>query len=1065
MASEGFLSFSMASLVEDVVRQHGDRLSDRDLASRKEEQAASRRYEVAGWLRKMVGVVGAKDLPAEPTEEEFRVGLRNGIVLCNALNKVQPSAVPKVVEAPIDSAVPPDGAALSAYQYFENVRNFLVAVEEMGLPTFEASDLNQGGKSARVVNCLLALKSYSDWKLSGCNGSWKYSGNSKTNITGKCFVRKNSEPFTGSLSRNSSVNEKFFDGLPVENNLSGDLSQESSEMNNSRPLNVLVRAVLSDKRPDEVPALVESMLNKVMEEFEHRLMNQNEMEKTTVKGAVAFGDCKSPPKSKAVASKTIAQDTEEFFHMDTINDEESEHRLLKQQLSFEQQQKHIQELRETLHTTKVGMQFMQRKYFEEFTNLGRQIYGLAHAASGYHKVLEENRKLYNQVQDLKGSIRVYCRVRPFLPGQTRMSTVDHIDNGSITILTPLTYGKEVRKTFNFNKVFGPSATQAEVFADTQPLIRSVLDGYNVCIFAYGQTGSGKTHTMTGPRELTEETRGVNFRALSDLFSLSEQRRDSCSYEVSVQMIEIYNEQVRDLLATDGGLNKRLEIRNSSQNGLNVPDAVVVPASTTSDVLELMETGHRNRAVSSTALNDRSSRSHSCLTVHVQGRNVASGTILRGCMHLVDLAGSERVDKSKVTGDRLKEAQHINRSLSALGDVIASLAQKNTHVPYRNSKLTQLLQDSLGGQAKTLMFVHISPEIDAIGETISTLKFAERVATVELGAARVNKDGNEVRELKEQIATLQAALGRKDEAELHSSPVFTPEIPKTKGRGSSRGPSPVHPIRHAGELDQLRNTVSPSDIPKLKGRGPSPIPSNRQGGRDVPSGFGKLRQPMEEVGNIENPPTFRQSKSTTDLQLCELTANNTPTWPEYSLRVECQKGEEKDSGTGEWVDKVMVNRLEVRGHDNLSRSWQVQGASLPEQHLYQGYIPETRIPPELQYGRREGHEDETGITDDSDELEVATSDSSEATDALWQFNVAKLTNIPPGTGSKIKKPQPKPATSSPDNRHPSPAHGSSQSRKLVTAGSKSFNKIAGKPAVSGGIDGKRYLSNGKGGSGK
>ncbi|GMP88808.1 hypothetical protein CsSME_00040654 [Camellia sinensis var. sinensis] len=153
-----------------------------------------------------------------------------------------------------------------------------------------------------------------------------------------------------------------------------------------------------------------------------------------------------------------------------------------------------------------------------------------------------------------------------------------------------------------------------------------------------------------------------------------------------------------------------------------------------------------------------------VVVTLIGRDLTSRTILRGCMHLVDLAGSEWVNKSEVTGDRLKEAQHINKSLSALGDVIFSLAQKNSHVPYRSSKLTKLLQDSLDKprqmhlpqhsllfhcQAKTLMFVHISPELDVVGETISTLKFAERIAIVELGAACVNKNSADVEELKEQ----------------------------------------------------------------------------------------------------------------------------------------------------------------------------------------------------------------------------------------------------------------------------------------------------------------------------
>eukprot|EP00252_Welwitschia_mirabilis_P005845 TRINITY_DN1644_c0_g1_i1.p1 TRINITY_DN1644_c0_g1~~TRINITY_DN1644_c0_g1_i1.p1 ORF type:complete len:572 (+),score=141.77 TRINITY_DN1644_c0_g1_i1:382-2097(+) len=227
------------------------------------------------------------------------------------------------------------------------------------------------------------------------------------------------------------------------------------------------------------------------------------------------------------------------------------------------------------------------------------------------------------------------------------------------------------------------------------------------------------------------------------------------------MIEIYNEQVRDLLSHDS-LPKKLEIGSISQpNGLSVPDAVIMPVESTSDVLDLMKIGQRNRAVGATALNERSSRSHSVLTVHVQGMDISSGAILRGCLHLIDLAGSERVDRSEVTGDRLREAQHINKSLSALGDVISSLANKSAHVPYRNSKLTQILQDSLGGRAKTLMFVQLNPDVESYSETISTLKFAERVSGVELGAARSNKESKEIRDFKEQIAQLKDVIARKD----------------------------------------------------------------------------------------------------------------------------------------------------------------------------------------------------------------------------------------------------------------------------------------------------------------
>ncbi|XP_065860426.1 kinesin-like protein KIN-14I isoform X2 [Euphorbia lathyris] len=994
MAGELALSFSVASVVEDVLQQHGNRLGggDLDLESRKAEEAASRRSEAAGWLRKMVGVVQAKDLPAEPSEEEFRLGLRSGIVLCNAINKVQPGAVPKVVESPCDAALIPDGAALSAFQYFENVRNFLVAVQEIGLPTFEASDLEQGGKSSRIVNSVLALKSYSEWKQTGGNGVWKFGGNVKPTVSTKSFVRKNTEPFTNNLSRNSSMNERSLNALSAE--------IDSNKMSTSCSVSTLVRAVLLDKKPEEVPELMESVLSKVMEELQHRITSQYDMVKPTSKDVPVpqgnkFFSKSATKKTEEKNFKTIKK--EECFHKNNAPaQEELQNRNLKEKVILDHQQRDIQELKHTLRTTKAGMQFMQMKFHEEFNNLGMHVQGLAHAASSYHKVLEENRKLYNQVQDLKGSIRVYCRVRPFLSAQSNcLSTVDHIEEGNIAINTPSRHGKGC-KSFSFNKVFGPSATQAEVFSDMQPLIRSVLDGFNVCIFAYGQTGSGKTYTMTGPRDLTEKTLGVNYRALSDLFLLAEQRKDVFRYNVAVQMIEIYNEQVRDLLVTDGS-NKRLEIRNSSQTGLNVPDANLVPVSSTSDVIDLMNLGHRNRVVGATALNDRSSRSHSCLTVHVQGKDLTSGALLRGCMHLVDLAGSERVDKSEVTGDRLKEAQHINKSLSALGDVIASLAHKNPHVPYRNSKLTQLLQDSLGGQAKTLMFVHISPEPDAVGETISTLKFAERVATVELGAARVNKDSTDVKELKEQIASLKAALSRKE-----------------------------------GEPEQFQHSLV-----RRKDNESSPFNSNQRLG-DV-NDSNSFRQAMGDVGNIE-VQTLRQKRQSFDLD--ELLANSPPWPPVISPNKNYGEDEKEMGGSGDWVDKVMVNKQDaINRIENPLGCWEADNGNLPDV-FYQKYLSDTsKIYPEQSYNMFMGNTRfNTSNTDDTDDLDAATSDSSEP-DLLWQFNQTKLSGIANGSESKTKRPNSK-AAKNPELRNLNAMQGPSPSRKLPN-GASPFSQRSGR----------------------
>ncbi|XP_039839693.1 kinesin-like protein KIN-14Q isoform X1 [Panicum virgatum] len=885
---------AVASVVEEVLRRGVGSVGDDDVAVRRAEEAAIRRHDAASWLRKTVGVVCAKDLPDEPSEEEFQLGLRNGIILCNALNKVQPGAIPKVVGVLTESTAPADGSALCAYQYFENLRNFVVAVQNFGLPTFEVSDLEKGGKSVRVVDCVLALKSFNESKKTGRQASCKYGGILKPSIPGDYFILKNSDAFMNKNMRNHSA-EAIQNGFSREQNASPDCFPESSELTTSNSLSTLVRAVLLDKKPEEIPLIVESLLGKVIQEYEHRFANQNlQLERTgNLKVTVPLSGPDMLLESDYTSTSGQGKMDEE--RQNILNTKEvgfvvngskaAQQFQPEEEINFDLQHKQIRELRATVSSIKSSMEQLKLQYSEEFTKLGKHLYTISNSASRYHKVLEENRKLYNQIQDLKGNIRVYCRVRPFLPGQiSSSSSVAGMEERTITINAPTKFAKDGTKYFTFNKVFGPAATQDEVFSDMQPLIRSVLDGFNVCIFAYGQTGSGKTYTMSGPKVLMEESLGVNYRALNDLFSLQAQRKGTINYDISVQMIEIYNEQVRDLLDDSG--NRRLEIKNTSQKGLVVPDASIVPVTSTADVVELMNQGQKNRAVGSTAINDRSSRSHSCLTVHVQGRDLTSGTgtILRGCMHLVDLAGSERVDKSEVVGDRLKEAQYINKSLSALGDVIASLAQKNSHVPYRNSKLTQLLQDSLGGQAKMLMFVHISPEPDAVGETISTLKFAERVASVELGAAKANKESSEIRDLKEQIACLKAALAKKE-----------------------------------GEPKNILSTQSSPSIYRIRKGNATPI-------------FPKDRQPMEEVGNLEKvrnifTPTQRRSKLNFSGILTENNSSNS---------VEKCTDLQKEMGLGDWVDKMTI------GDDHFENSNSIlqlkpDTAQLPTS-FYQRYSP-------------------------------------------------------------------------------------------------------------------------------
>ncbi|XP_020596644.1 kinesin-like protein KIN-14A isoform X2 [Phalaenopsis equestris] len=718
------------------------RLSFRNgrLASRKAEEAAGRRFQAAAWLEKMVGPL---ELSSQPSEQEFVSCLKNGLVLCNVINKIQPGAVPKVVTNQ-SLGLTWENQTLPAYQYFENIRNFLVAVDELKIPSFEASDIErdtmEAGSVGRIVDCILGLKDYHDWKqFNKGNSSWKYAKSPMVSRT-KAGIHSSVSAISSSVRclDMSAKSEKKIDDQGIQGKVDS-LIQAMADILSSSKENIDQNIFDSWLKGTVDPVkLFNRIISSCLQEQRLNLGEDSVVERNTALDVCSLNNsCKN---CSFCFGKTSCN------HLQLLESQETE----------------LEEIKALLSKSKLEFAALQSQVQNDLIQIGNQIEGLSAAAMGYHRAVEENRNLHNMLQELRGNIQVFCRVRPVFVSGAK-SSIDYIGNdGTLILLDPLK-AQNVRKTFQFNKVFGPNATQEEVYKETESLIRSVMDGYNVCIFAYGQTGSGKTYSMCGPEKGSAKDIGINSKALNDIFQTSCIRED-IKYEIQVQMIEIYNEQVRDLLSEETSTTK-LEIRNCSTNGgLSLPDATMHRVKSTSDIMNLMKVGEKNRAFSCTAMNNRSSRSHSVLTIHVCGRDVMGNT-LQSCLHLVDLAGSERVDKSEVTGDRLKEAQHINKSLSCLGDVIAALAQKSSHIPYRNSKLTLLLQNSLGGHGKMLMLAHASPEAESYGETISTLKFAQRVSTVELGAAHVNKESREIHDLREQVDSLKKELAIREQEKV------------------------------------------------------------------------------------------------------------------------------------------------------------------------------------------------------------------------------------------------------------------------------------------------------------
>ncbi|XP_060111271.1 kinesin-like protein KIFC3 [Heteronotia binoei] len=347
----------------------------------------------------------------------------------------------------------------------------------------------------------------------------------------------------------------------------------------------------------------------------------------------------------------------------------------------------------------------------------------------YRRELQLRKRCHNELVRLRGNIRVFGRVRPITkedgegPDAAIAVTFDTDDDAVLQLMHK---GKQV--SFELDKVFPPEATQEDIFREVQALITSCIDGYNVCIFAYGQTGAGKTYTMEG----IPENPGINQRALRLLFSEVQAKASAWDYQITVSVAEIYNEGLRDLLGKMPQEKLDIKLCPDGSGQLYVPGMTEFPVHCLEDINKVFEFGHINRATECTYLNEHSSRSHALLIVTVRGVNYSTGIQTTGKLNLVDLAGSERVGKSGAEGNRLREAQYINKSLLALGDVISALRSRQGHVPFRNSKLTYLLQDSLSGDSKTLMMVHVSPVEKNASETLCSLKFAERVRSVELG---------------------------------------------------------------------------------------------------------------------------------------------------------------------------------------------------------------------------------------------------------------------------------------------------------------------------------------------
>ncbi|KAK0391023.1 hypothetical protein NLU13_0525 [Sarocladium strictum] len=333
------------------------------------------------------------------------------------------------------------------------------------------------------------------------------------------------------------------------------------------------------------------------------------------------------------------------------------------------------------------------------------------------------------------SIKVVARFRPqnkieLESGGKPIVTFDSEDTCTLN-------SKEAQGTFTFDRVFGMDSMQQDIFDySIRPTVDDILNGYNGTVFAYGQTGAGKSYTMLGTNIDDELGRGVIPRIVEQIFASIMTSPSTIEYTVRVSYMEIYMERIRDLLAPQ---NDNLPVHEEKNRGVYVKGLLEIYVSSVQEVYEVMRRGGNARAVAATNMNQESSRSHSIFVITITQKNVETGSAKSGQLFLVDLAGSEKVGKTGASGQTLEEAKKINKSLSALGMVINALTDgKSSHVPYRDSKLTRILQESLGGNSRTTLIINCSPSSYNDVETLGTLRFGTRAKSIK-NKAKVNAE--------------------------------------------------------------------------------------------------------------------------------------------------------------------------------------------------------------------------------------------------------------------------------------------------------------------------------------